>query len=270
MPASPAEPTGPRPAPSGIPHADSAGQPWAGRHFGTNAFSGDDGSATPELAAAIAAFHGGTGDRESVVAAFREARLLIPLVAHLAEAGVGDDGHVIDKKQELAIVTVAGPDGRTVLPVFSCVAAMQAWNAAARPVPADGARVALAAASENTELVVLDPTSTTEFVLRRPALWALAKNAPWRAPHRDPSIVEAFAASIGTELSVLAVDLADGDPEARLLGPELLVRLELVQGLTQVELDAVLARLAQRWAADDRIALGVDSLGVQLVASEAG
>lgn len=261
MPASPSDPHGTHT------HGDSAGQPWAGRHFDANAFSGDDGSATPELAAAIAAFRAGTGSREGVVTAFRQARLMIPLVAHLAEAGVGDNGHVVDKKQELSIVTVEGPDGRTVLPVFSSVAAMQAWNPTARPVPADGARVALAAASESTELVVLDPTTETEFAIRRPALWALAKAESWRTPHSDPAVVEAFTASIGTELSVLAVSLRDGDPAARLLGPEVLVRLELVQGLTQAELDAVLARLAQRWAADDRIALGVDSLGVQLVAS---
>lgn len=255
-------------SPHGTPLGDSAGQPWAGRHFDHNAFSGDDGSATPGLAAAVTAFHSGTGDREAVVAAFQHARLLIPLVAHLAEAGVDEGGHVIDKKQELSIVTVAGPDGRTVLPVFSSVAAMQAWNAKARPVPADGTRVALAAASESTELVVLDPTAQGEFVLRRPALWALAKGETWRSPHSDPAVVDAFAESVRTELAVLDVGLTDGDPDARLLGPEVMVRLELVQGLTQAELDAVLARLAQRWAAEDRIALGVDSLGVQLVASE--
>ena len=35
----------------------------------------------------------------------------------------------------------------------------------------------------------------------------------------------------------------------------------------QVTLDAVLTRLAQRWAADDRIAVLVDSLTVRLAAS---
>ncbi len=41
--------------------------------------------------------------------------------------------------------------------------------------------------------------------------------------------------------------------------------LELLAGLSQAELDAVLARLASRWAADDRIAVLVDSLTVKLV-----
>jgi hypothetical protein len=255
---------------------DSAGQPWAGRHFDQNAFSGDDGRATPALADALAGFHAGTNGPEAVVTAFRDARLLIPLVARLGEHGedehgedepVSPTGLRADKKQELSIVTVSAPDGRSVLPVFSSVASMQAWNPQARPVPADGVRVALAAASEDTELVVLDPTSETEFVIRRPALWALARSERWQPAYADPAVAAAFAASIGTELAVLGVQLADGDPGARLHGPEVQVRLELLRGLTEAELDAVLARLAQRWAADDAIAARVDSLGVQLLAS---
>jgi hypothetical protein len=165
-------------------------------------------------------------------------------------------------------VTVEGPDGRNVLPVFSSVAAMQAWNPAARPVPADGARVALAAASEETDLVVLDPTSETEFVIRRPALWAIAKSQPWIPSHLDPEVFEAFAQSISTELAVQDVHLIAGDPDARLVGPELIVSLELAEGLTQEELDAVLARLAHRWAASDTVAVRVDSLRVKLIASD--
>ncbi|KQV05088.1 SseB family protein [Leifsonia sp. Root112D2] len=250
---------------------DSAGQPWAGRHFEQGASSDDDGSADAALMDALAAFHAGTDGPEAVVDAFRDARLLIPLVAHLGEAGVNEDGPLagmaIDKKQELSIVTVSAPDGRNVLPVFSSVTSMQAWNPEARPVPADGVRVALAAASESTELVVLDATSPAEFIIRRPALWAMARSEQWRPAASDPAVVEAFRASISTELAVLDVQLADGDPDARLHGPEVLVRLELIQGLTETELDAVLARLAQRWAANDAIAAGVDSLGVQLLAS---
>jgi hypothetical protein len=40
-----------------------------------------------------------------------------------------------------------------------------------------------------------------------------------------------------------------------------------MDGLEKPELDAVLARLAKRWAADDRIAVLVDSLTVKLVRS---
>ena len=113
--------------------ADSAGQPWAGRSFDENSHSSDDGSAPPALSAALARFRAGELGQAGVVDALREARLLIPLVAHLGEAGENEHGHTIDKSQELSIVTVAGPDGRNVLPVFSSVAAMSTWNPQARP-----------------------------------------------------------------------------------------------------------------------------------------
>lgn len=247
--------------------ADSAGQPWEGRSFDENAFASDDGSAPPHLIDALARFRTGEAGEADVVDAFRTARLLIPLVAHAGDVGIGLDGHTVDKTQELSIVTVAGPDGRNVLPVFSSVAAMSAWNTRARPVPADGIRVALAAASEQTDLVVLDPTSETEFAIRRPALWAIAQSQDWNPGYADPDVLDAFLNSVRTELAVLNVRLDAGDPSARLGGPEVVVRLELIEGLTRTELDATLNRLAQRWAADDIIATRVDSLRVRLESS---
>ena len=71
--------------------------------------------------------------------------------------------------------------------------------------------------------------------------------------------------SIGTELGVLDLSVATGDPHSRLRGPELIVSLHLVDGLDQAALDAILQRLASRWAADDRVAVLVDSLTVKLV-----
>lgn len=248
-------------------HTDSAGQPWAGRSFDENAFSSDDGSAPPHLIEALERFRRGESGEADVVDAFRTARLLIPLVAHAGDVGVGPHGQTVDKTQELSIVTVAGPDGRNVLPVFSSVASLASWNSTARPVPADGIRVALAAAGEQTDLVVLDPTSDTEFAIRRPALWAIAQSQDWQPGYADPDVLDAFLTSVRTELAVLNVLLASGDPSARLGGPEVIVRLELIDGLTRTELDATLNRLAQRWAANDVIATRVDSLRVKLESS---
>ncbi|QYF74320.1 SseB family protein [Cryobacterium sp. PAMC25264] len=252
--------------------ADSAGQPWAGRSLDHAEFGDDDGLAPPALLDALQRFRARELGEEGVIDALRSARLLIPLVTALgADDGqaesVGEHGLRIDKTQELSIITVAGPDGRAVLPVFSSAAAMRRWNTEARPVPADAARVALAAAQEDTDLVVLDPTSGTEFVVRRPALWAIAQSAPWTPSYASRQVAAAFEESITTELAALSVSLTAGDPQARLAGPELIVRLELVDGLSRADLDATLARLAARWAADDAIATGVDSLRVQLVAS---
>lgn len=264
-----AEP-GPAAAANGANTADSAGRPWAGRSFEANPHAADDGSMPDALAAALDRFRAGDGGQAEVVRAFAQARLLIPLVAELGDGDdeLGPAGLRVDKSQELSIVTVAGPDGRKVLPVFGSVAAMARWNPLARPVPADGVRVALAAADDGTDLVVLDPGSPTEFVLRRPAVWAVARSLPWEPPFEDADLAAAFERSIGSELAVLAVDLLPGDPEARLAGPELIVRLTLVSGLTRDELDATTTRLARRWAEDERIATGVDSLAVKLVGGE--
>ena len=247
---------------------DSAGVPWEGRRFESNRHSDDDGLADPDLLAALTAFHDGRGDQIAVIEAYRAARLLIPLIAEKGDEGVGAHGLAVDKTQELSIVTVAAPDGRRVLPVFSSVAAMNRWDAAARPVPADGVRTALAASGEDTDLIVIDPGSDTEFVLRRPAVWAIAQGQPWEPSPTSPEVVAALHASTGGELAVLDLSVEAGDPSARLRGPELIVRLELIQGLDQVELDAVLARLARRWSADDRIAVLVDSLTVKLIRAD--
>lgn len=247
--------------------ADSAGRPWEGRSFGETAFADDDGTAPPELLAAIDRFRERNADESAVVDAVRSARLLIPLVAKLGEAGLNVAGVTVDKSAELSIVTVAGPDGRNVLPVFSSVDAMQRWNPKARPVPADGVRVALAAADEGTDLVVLDPTSTTEFVIRRPALWAVAQSLPWIPSHADPQIADEFESSAAGEADVVAMRLGSGDPDAMLRGPELVVQLSLRPGLDQVGLNALLERLQSGWAASELIAARVDSLAVKLVAA---
>ena len=116
---------------------DSAGVPWAGRSFQPNPHAADDGRAPEALAAAVRRFRSGEGGQAEVVAAFGGSRLLIPLLADLGDGGaeLGEHGLPVDKSQELSIVTVEGPDGRRVLPVFASVEAMSAWNPVARPVP---------------------------------------------------------------------------------------------------------------------------------------
>ncbi len=260
-------------SPATEPAGDSAGVPWSGRRFEPNAHAADDGSPDPDLWAALTAFRAGSGDQVAVVDAYRTARLLIPLVAQqggsdeVAQQDAGPHGLAVDRTQELSIVTVAAPDGRPVLPVFTSVDTMRQWDAAARPIPADGVRTALAAAGDDTELIVIDPGSDTEFVLRRPAVWAIGQRQPWEPSYVSPEVFTGLHDSISGELAVIDLSLRPGDPDARLRAPELVVRLELVPGLSPAELDTVLARLARRWAADDRVAVLVDSLTVELVRS---
>lgn len=243
---------------------DSAGVPWEGRSFDHSAASDDDGSAPEKLIEALRRFRAHELGEADVVDVVRESRLLIPLVAVLGEAGRNAHGQPVHKSQELSIVTVAGPDGRNVLPAFTSVAAMSHWNPAARPVPADGVRVALAAADEGTDLVVLDPTTPTEFVIRRPALWAMAKSESWLPSYLDQAVLAAFMESASGEEAVVAIQLAPGDPDARLADAELVVQLSLVDGLDEHHISGLLERLQERWSRSEIIALHVDSLAVRL------
>ena len=246
------------------PTADSAGVPFEGRSFHENPGASDDGSAPPRLLQALIRFRASEVGASEVVAALHGARLLIPLVAVRGDEGVGAHGQLVDKIQELSIVTVAGPDGRSVLPAFTSVDAMQRWDAHARPIPIDAARVALAAASEGTPVIVIDPVSSTEFAVRAPAFEALATGSPWIPCFDDQAVFQAFRAAGAGEEAVRAIHLAPGDPDARLAGPELLVQLSVRTGLSSRELDALLGRLQEAWAADPVIVARVDSIGVTL------
>ncbi|MBW4031635.1 MAG: SseB family protein [Acidobacteria bacterium] len=247
-----------------IPTADSAGVPFEGRSFHENPGAGDDGSAPPRLLEALIGFRAHEVGAADVVAALHGARLLIPLVAVRGAEGVGAHGQLVDKTQELSIVTVAGPDGRSVLPAFTSVDAMKRWDAHARPIPIDASRVAVAAASEGTPVIVIDPVSPTEFAVRAPAFEALATGTPWLPCFEDQAVLAAFLAAGAGEEAVHAIQLAPGDADARLVGPELLVRLSVRSGLSSTELDALLGRLQAAWAADPVIAARVDSIGVTL------
>ncbi|MGN6501771.1 MAG: SseB family protein [Pseudolysinimonas sp.] len=242
--------------------SDSAGVPWAGRSFQANPDAGDDGSAPPRLIEALARFRAGELGVADVVSALREVRLLMPLLAARGDEGVGAFGQTVDKTQELSLVTAAGSDGRPVLPAFSSADTMREWNASARPIPIAVPRIALAAASDATPLIVVDPGVPTMFVVRRPAFRALATGDRWIPSFEDPDVLQAFLDASAGEAALAAVQLAPGDPTARLMGPELLVHLSVRAGLPESELSASLERLGARWAEHELIAERVDSIKV--------
>lgn len=194
-------------------------------------------------------------------------RLLVPLVAHAGETGVDENGKIFDKTQELSLVTVTGPDGRRVLPVFTSTEAMSRWNPRARPIPTDARRVALAAVAEGTPLLVLDPVSPTEFAFRRAMLQAIAEGSPWHPPTEDPAIRQAFEAVIEGETAIVGIRLEQGDARARLAGPEVVVVLELQAGLDNESLSGLLERVQSAWQQSAPIAAGVDSLAIRVVAA---
>ena len=212
---------------------DSAGVPWEGRSFGANPFEGDDGSADPALLEAITNFKNGLVSASDVVEAFSNARLLVPLVANLGESEVGEHGLKIDKSAELSIVTVQAPDGQPALPVFSSVEAMSIWNPNARPVPNNARAIALAAASEGNTRIVLDPLSPTEFVIRRPAIAAIAQALTWESPEGNIQVQNLVLSLLERYEVVDSFSLASGDPQHNLSGQELIIEIYLQPGLSE-------------------------------------
>lgn len=245
-------------------HADSAGIPFTGRQFQPNPAAADDGSAPAAVIEAIRRFHAGEVGVADVVATLHGERLLVPLIAEAGDVGIGPHGQKVDKTQELSVVTVAGPDGRAVLPAFTSVAAMSAWDSDARPVPIQASKVALGAAGEGTPLIIVDPGSETQFAVRGPAFKALATGERWVPAFDDTEVAAAFGASVADEAGVTAIGIAPGDPLARMAGAEVLVVLQLAAGSSEAERTALLERVQARWASDATIAERVDSIAIRL------
>jgi len=247
--------------------ADSAGVPWDGRSFEPNAFAGDDGKADPALIAAIERLQSGEGTIVEVIDAFRKARVLIPLLANLGESGEGARGQTVDKSADLSIVTVETPDQQNGLPVFSSVATMQAWNKDARPVPHSAVKAALAAAAESNTRIVLDAGSATEFVIRRPAIEAIARELPWTPAYEDQLVSEAFEQALAGNPELANWTLSAGDPRSRLVSAEVELTLLLAKTLTQEEFDELMKKIAKSISESEVIALRVDSLRVKLASA---
>ena len=246
---------------------DSAGQPWAGRSFQANPNAADDGSPDPVLLAALTAFHAGTGPRAAVVDALRTARLLVPLLTEAGDIGFTEEGRRVDKTQELSLVTVEGPGGRPVLPAFTSVDSMRAWNASARPIPAEARRIALAAGSDGAG-VVIDPLSPTEYALRRPALAALATDEPWAPPWDVDALWEAYRLFMAGESEILAIDIGPVREGSTFFDPEVGIVLTVSAELPDDAAEALIARADLVWRAVDAGFDGPDSVAVAVLRTD--
>jgi len=243
---------------------DSAGRSWEGRSFDQNAFADDDGKAPAELIGAIDKFRSGEVGAELVVDQIRVSRLLVPLLANLGESEEGAHGHKVDKSAELSIVTVKSPDDQDSLVVFSSVESMTLWNKESRPVPTDAIRVALAAASQMSTRVVLDPGSKSEFVIRRPAIAKIAQSLPWIPPEKNPEVLKVLGESIAGEELVVEVKASTADPTSRLAGAELEVSLQLKPGAAPELVRELIERVSSFWSKSEDFASSVDSVSIKL------
>ena len=259
---------------------DSAGQAWAGRDLSGDGnplhnFDDDDGRADAGYLAAVADLVAGTGSEAAVVTALARARLFVPIVATLGEEGEGHDGLASDKQADMALVTLTAPDGRKALPAFSSVDALQRWHPEARPVAAYTARAALSAVSEEAQLMVLDPGAEVTFVVRRPALWALAQQKPWTPSYADPDLADTVRGIALGEPAVQDVTLAQGPGTASRTaggtvipgggsGPELRVILRLAPGLDADAVRGIAGSVQHLLAAHPDFVERVDSLELKL------
>ncbi|RKQ33325.1 SseB family protein [Kocuria tytonis] len=259
---------------------DTGGQAWEGRNLGegtshTHQFPDDPGTADPAVAAALGRWRAGETGEQQVVAALAGIRVFVPVVAQVSKSHVTADGLVSDKEADMALVSLRASDGRQALPVFTSTEALSTWNGQARPVAADIRRAALSAVQDGSSLLVVDPGSDPAFVVRRPALWAVAQDRAWTPSYRDFTVDDAVtraALRIPGIVSALAgpgrgVDSLRGDG-TRLHGggegPELTVSLQLDRALTEAQVHTTVERFQKALGAQEVVAQSVDSVQLRL------
>ena len=151
--------------------------------------AGDTGEAGREVSQSLAAYAEGTGSEHAALTALAATRLLVPVVALLAEAN--EDG--TEKESEMALPTLVGNDGRKAIIAFTGTETLRRWKADARPVPVPASRVWAAAISE-ADAVVIDVAGPVPLVVEGARLHALANGEPPPLPHEDPDIWAEVAA----------------------------------------------------------------------------
>ena len=264
---------------------DSAGQGWDGRDLSGEGnplhnFDNDNGLIDAQLKAALDGLVAGTGSEQQVHAALAGARIYIAVVAQLADGGMGEHGFAEDKEADMALVTLNAPDGRKALPVFSSVENLQAWHAEARPVAVYASRAALSAVSEDAHMLVLDPGADFTFVLRRPGMWALARQQEWIPSYLSEELAAVVAELAASEEALAAIRIAPGRGVGSRTaagaavpgggsGPELRLEFTFRPGIDEAGARECVSRIHARLTANQHFAENVDSLEVALQAGAA-
>jgi type III secretion system (T3SS) SseB-like protein len=208
----------------------------------------DRGDADPRVAAALGAFAAGDGSEHATLAALAGARLLVPVVAMLAEAapaaaapagaaspeaaspGAAPAGGAAvrmgggagagrglrrEKASEMALPILLGSDGRRAVLAFTCLPALAGWRPDARPVPVTASQVWQAGAEE-ASAVVIDVAGPVPFAVDGARLAALAAGRPPPLPHNDPDMQALAAAAMPGEPPVAGLALLPGGDDSDL------------------------------------------------------
>jgi len=225
--------------------------PWTGRALTSTGFDGDMGEADVDLVAAL----DDPQDETVLVRAVAQARLLVPIVA--APSGIDDSCEpMAERSTDMAVVTLTSPDGQRALPVFSSLATLSAWDAAARPSPVTSSRAAQAAVSERCDVMLLDLGSGHECVLRPSMVWALAQQREWLPAHTDPFVAQALSRATADEADVIDC-VCESDPAGAGI---LRVMLRLRPGLDSAQVQALATRIGEQIATDGEARARIDGL----------
>jgi SseB protein N-terminal domain len=191
--------------------------------------AGDTGAADPTVAAVLAAYAAGEATEHAVLTALASSRLLVPVVAVLAEANSGGT----EKETEMALPTLIGADGRKAVIAFTSTDTIIRWRPDARPVPVPAARLWPAVAAEQAHAVVVDVAGPVPLVIEGARLAALAAGAPPPPAHADPDIraqiaavTKDFTLEPGGQDADLTITLKAADPaSARDIAQSIATRL---------------------------------------------
>jgi len=170
------------------------------------AFPGDDGAADPAVQAALTSYAAGQGSEHAALTALAGSRLLVPVVAVLAEAD--DQGG--DKSTEMALPTLVAEDGSRAILAFTSLDALKRWRSDARPVPVPAASAWLAGTQDATA-VVIDVAGPIPLAVDGARLAALAAGRPVPLPHQDPEVLAALQAALAREPLIVAAALTTPD-----------------------------------------------------------
>jgi hypothetical protein len=217
-------------------------------------FGDDAGAADSGLECALSAWQLHDGPPGPVLTALLAARVMVPIVAMLAEREA--DGR--EKTTDMAVVTLRGTDGRVALPAFSSLDRLVSWHPQARPLPITAPRAAQAALFENADLLLLDPAGPVPFMVAGRALRALADCRVPVPPAEDPEVAAVLRERLSVEDEIAAAALVGGD---QLWGPDAVLALA-VDARRCPDPGPLARRLSADLAADpvlrDRLDRGLD------------
>jgi SseB protein N-terminal domain len=243
---------------------------------GGQRFRGDRGAAEPRVTVALAAYQAGQGSEQAALTALAASRLLVPVVAVLADGsaaggsaaegtaaeGTAAEGTAADataatdraaakgdKDSEMMLPTLIGRDGRSAVLAFTGVDPLARWRPNARPVPADAGRVWRAAVADGCA-VVIDVAGPVPLAIEGARLAALAAGQPVPPPHEDPDVRAEVQAAVAAEPAIAGFTLTPGrQSHDRHDRPDLAVTLYLARNEPAKEMGPAVNRAATNIAA---------------------